>query len=229
VLLRSNRALPLIVDTSWPILLLALVGAGVALFARGRGERPDDGDVLLLCILGGFVAGIPVVRVAYEQYFLPAMAIVCLLAARGLSFLLDRSRWRASVWPVVCAALLLSKLPVGDLRMSFGLRNDVQLARLQFVFEHTGPTDRVLDGWLGTGVFRPAPHYYFFMHSELLAMLTTSEREAYLDALTSGSDRPALITLDDELRALGPRFLDFVRRNYESFGGLFYLPVKPAQ
>jgi hypothetical protein len=114
---------------------------------------------------------------------------------------------------------------VGDLRRSLGVRNDVQLARLQFVSTHTGPADRVLDGWLGTDVFRPAPHYYFFMHSELLAMLTPDEKEAYLDALTSGNERPALIALDAELVALGPRFLRFVRDNYLRVDdGVFYRP-----
>jgi hypothetical protein len=104
----------------------------------------------------------------------------------------------------------------------------VQLGRLHVVYVETGPGDRVLDGWLGTNVFRPAPHYYFFMHSELQAMLTEREKAAYLEAITSDARKPALIALDDELRALGPRFLEYVGRNYVSFGGLFYLPVARA-
>jgi Dolichyl-phosphate-mannose-protein mannosyltransferase len=222
VQLGSNRALPLILQTSWPVLLLALVGGGGAL--RGRGRRRDDGDLLLLSLLAGFVAGIPVVRVAYEQYYLPPMTIVCLFGARGLCLLLERSRFRARLGPVICGAVALSIWPVVDLGRSLQLRNDVQLGRLRFVFAHTGPNDNVLDGWLGTNVFRPAPHYYFFIHSELLAMLTASEKEAYLDTLTSGRDKPALIALDVELRALGPRFLEFVRDNYVRADGLFYLP-----
>jgi len=170
--------------------------------------------------------------VAYEQYYLPAMTIVCLFAARGICLLLDRSRYRArigaSTWLVVGAAVALSIWPVIDLRRSFDIRSDVQLGRLHVVYAETGPADRVLDGWLGTNVFRPAPHYYFFMHSELQAMLTESEKSAYLDTITSNEHRPALIALDDELRALGPRFLEFVARNYVSQGGLFYLPGQRA-
>ncbi|HEY4393128.1 MAG TPA: glycosyltransferase family 39 protein [Polyangia bacterium] len=224
VRLGSNRALPLILKTSWPILLLCLLGAWSALVARHRAERRDDGDLLLICILGGFVAGIPIVRVAYEQYYLPAMTIVCLFAARGLGSLLARSGHRARVWAVMGAAVALSIWPVIDLRRSLGIRNDLQLARLRFVYAHTGPADRVLDGWLGTNVFRPAPHYYFFMHSELAAMLTESEKNAYLDAVTGDNDRPALIALDAELVALGPRFLRFVHDNYVHAEGVFYLP-----
>jgi hypothetical protein len=97
---------------------------------------------------------------------------------------------------------------------------------LQYVFEHTRPADTVLDGWLGTQVFRPHPLYYFFMHSELLAMLSEQEKGAYLDALESGRIRPSLITLDGDLAALGPRFLRFVRKNYVSNDGLFYLPAR---
>jgi hypothetical protein len=224
VRLGSNRALPLILRTSWPILLLGLLGAWAALSGRDRAEPRDDGSVLLLFVLGGFVAGGPVVRVAYEQYYLPAMTIVCLFAARGLCWLLDRSRHGANVWLVICAAVALSIWPVIDLRRSLDIRNDVQLGRLRFVYAHTGPADRVLDGWLGTDVFRPAPHYYFFMHSELAAMLTAGEKEAYLDALTSEENRPALIALDAELMALGPRLLRFVRENYVRAEGVFYLP-----
>jgi hypothetical protein len=224
VTLGSNRALPLILKTSWPVLVLGLLGAWAALRARGRTERRDDDSVLLVCILGGFLAGVPIVRVAYEQYYLPAMTIVCLFAARGICWLLDRGRAGARVSLVACAAVALSIWPVIDLRRSLDIRNDLQMERLRFVYAHTGPADRVLDGWLGTNVFRPAPHYYFFMHSELQAMLTESEREAYLDALTSGNDRPALIALDVELVALGPRFLKFVRDNYERAEGVFYLP-----
>jgi 4-amino-4-deoxy-L-arabinose transferase-like glycosyltransferase len=226
--LRSGRHLLVVLTTSGPILLLCLVGAWSPLFRRGPAEPRDDGDLLLLCTLGGLVAGIAVVPAAYEQYYLPPLTIACLFAARGLSFLLDGSRHRARGWLVVCATVPLLIWPVVDLGRSLGDRDDVQMARLRFVFAHTGPADRVLDGWLGTNVFRPQPHYYFFMHGELLAMLTTSEKDAYLDALTSGKNRPALIALDDELRALGPRFLQFVGRNYVSGDGLFYLPVQPA-
>lgn len=224
VRLGSNRALPLILKTSWPILLLGLDGAWAALFARGRERRDGDGALLLLCILGGFVAGGPIVRVAYEQYYLPAMAILCLFAAGGLCRLLDRSGDRSRVWLVIGAAAVLSIRPAIEVRRSLDIRDDAQLARLRFVFAHTGPADRVLDGWLGTNVFRPAPHYYFFMHSELWAMLTDREKAAYVDAITSDESRPALIALDVELGALGPRFLRFVRDNYARAEGPFYLP-----
>lgn len=151
-----------------------------------------------------------------------------MFAARGQSLLLDATRHRGRAWFVVGATIPLLIWPVVDLVQALGQRNDVQMARLRFVFAHTGPADPVLDGWLGTNVFRPHPHYYFFMHGELLPMLTASEKAAYLEALTSPETKPALIALDDELRALGPRFLELVQRNYVSSDGLFYLPTLPT-
>jgi hypothetical protein len=111
---------------------------------------------------------------------------------------------------------------VVDLARSLARRDDRQIARLRYVFEHTAPSDTVLDGWMGTGVFRPHPFYYFFMHGELRAMFSEAEKDAYVDGFESGRVRPSLIVLDPELVAMGPRFVRFVRSNYVSDDGLFY-------
>jgi hypothetical protein len=224
----SGRHLQEVLPSSGPILLLAVVGAAFALLRRDRSRPRDHGDVVLLCILGGLIAGLVVVPAAYQQYYVPILTIACLFAARGLSTLLDLPRHGARAWLVIGATLPFLIWPVVDLSRALGERNDVQMARLRFVFAHTRPTDLVLDGWLGTNVFRPHPLQYGFMHRELLVSLTDSEREAYLDAFTSGRVRPALIALDDELRALGPRFLDFLERDYASSDGLFYFPAQPS-
>ena len=158
---------------------------------------------------------------------MPALTIACLFAARGLALVLATSRQRARAWWVACAIRPVLVWSAVDLARAIGRRNDLQLERLRFVYAHTGPADPVLDGWLGTAVFRPSPAYYFFMHRELQVSLSEREKDAYFDALERA--RPPLITLDDELRALGPRFLDFLRRNYVSDDGLFYRPVTPAR
>jgi hypothetical protein len=169
-----------------------------------------------------------VVPAAYRQYYLMPLAIACVFAAKGLSWLVDLARERARARLLVCAIVPLLIWPVADLAGSFTSRDDQQMPRLRYVFAHTGPADPVLDGWLGTQVFRPHPLYYFFMHREVLAMLSTQEVDAFIDALESGRVRPALITLDDELKALGPRFVRFVQTHYVSDDGLFYRP-RPAR
>jgi hypothetical protein len=224
--LRSSRHLQETLETSWPILIFSALGASVAMYRFFQSSQRRYDDVVLLCTLGGLIAGILVVPAAYGQYYVMPLTIACLFAAKGLSFLVELAPERARGWLLVCATLPLLIWPVVDLRRSVARRDDRQTARLQYVFEHTRPADTVLDGWLGTQVFRPHPLYYFFMHSELLAMLSEQEKGAYLDALESGRIRPSLITLDGDLAALGPRFLRFVRKNYVSNDGLFYLPAR---
>ena len=57
-----------------------------------------------------------------------------------------------------------------------------------------------------------------------MAMLSEKDIDPCLDALESGRVRPSLVTLDDELPALGSRFVRFLLKNYVSNDGLFYLP-----
>jgi hypothetical protein len=225
--IHSDEHLTVTLKTSWPILILCLLGITVSLHRFYHSKQRRFGDILLLCTLGGLVAGILVIPAAYKQYYLMPLAIACVFAAQGLAFVVDSARQSVRGWLLICATLPLLVLPVAELGSSYTERNQQQTARLQYVFEHTQPTDTVLDGWLGTGVFRPHALYYFFMHRELLAMLSESQRAAYVDLLESGRVRPSLITLDEELIALGSRFVRFVLRNYVTDDGLFYFP-RPA-
>ena len=177
---HSGRHLLKVVTNSAPILLLCLgrrpLRAGAP---QPRREAPVTATWCSCARSAGLIAGLVVVPAAYEQYYLPLLAIACLYAARGLSVLLDfrRSREARPGRLLVYATVLLLIWPVVDLARALGRRNDLQMARLQFVFAHTGPSDPVLDGWLGTDVFRPHPLYYFFMHRELQVSLTRT-REA---------------------------------------------------
>ena len=131
---------------------------------------------------------------------------------------------RAAV--LVVALIPLALLPVLALHEAFGQRNDRQLARLRTVLESTKPTDLVMDGWEGTGVFRPHAFHYFFLHEEAVAMLPRPRLNAYLDDLESGKNRPTLIAMDENLTTLGPRFLTFVKRHYVSGDGFFYFSMR---
>jgi len=152
--------------------------------------------------------------------------VACLLAAKGLVLLIDLSPRRAQPWLMAGAAVVLLFWPARDLRQSYAYQDPGQMNRLRYVLEHTAPDDQVMDGWLGTGVFRPHAFYYFFMHPELRAMVPKQEIDSYAKALETGKIRPALITLDRDLAALGPRFVAFVRRNLVTRDGLFYRPTR---
>ncbi len=218
----SHEQILRFLETSWPVLVLFLLGASVSLHRFFRSEQRPYGGFLLLCTLLGLIAGILVVPGAHRQYYLMPLPIVCLFAAKGLFFLVERARERARGWLLIVATIPLAVLPVLHLRDSFTSRNDAQLARLRYVFESTKPTDVVMDGIEGSGVFRPHALYHFFLHAEILDMLSREQVDAYVDALESGKIRPRLIALDENLIALGTRFLRFVKRNYESSDGFFY-------
>jgi hypothetical protein len=79
-----------------------------------------------------------------------------------------------------------------------------------------------MDGWQGTGVFRPHAFYYFFLHEESIPMLARARVDAFLDALEGGKIRPRLIAMDENLVALGSRFVRFVKRSYVSYDGFLY-------
>ena len=218
----AGQQLLRVLEGSWPVLLLSLLGASVYLYHFFRSGQRQYGGILLLCTLFGLIAGILVIPVAHRQYYLMPLPIACLFAAKGLCFLVERARERARAWFLVLATIPLLVLPVLDLRDSFRSPNDAQLARLRYVLENTKPTDLVMDGWEGTGVFRPHAFYYYFLHSESVTMLPPERVNAYLDALETGKIRPRLLAMDENFIALGSRFLRFVERNYESSDGFFY-------
>jgi uncharacterized membrane protein len=211
-----------LIETSWPILALCLLGGGISLarFFRSKGRR--SGELLLLLILVGLFAGLLVMPSAHGQYYLMSLPLACLFAAQGLLFLVERAQARARPVLLVLALIPLGVLPAHALRSSFRSRNDAQLARLRYVLKNTMPEDVVMDGWQGMGVFRPHAFYYFFLHPETVAMLPGPRLAAYLDALERGAIRPRLIAMDGNLAALGPRFKSFVMRNYMSNDGFLY-------
>ncbi len=223
----AHEQLLKVLEGSWPILVLSLLGASVSLYHFFRSEQGQYGGFVLLCTLFGLIAGILVVPVAHRQYYLIPLPIACLFAAQGLYFLVERAQERARAWLLVLATIPLAVLPVVDLREALTLRNDQQLARLRYVFESTKPTDLVMDGWEGTGVFRPHAFYYYFLHDESVEMLPRERVDAYLDALESGMIRPRLIAMDDHVTLLGSRFLRFVNANYISKDGFFYFSRNP--
>ncbi|HXJ23685.1 MAG TPA: glycosyltransferase family 39 protein [Polyangia bacterium] len=211
-----------LVVSSAPILVLALIGV---LRAAGRGwrhGRRDPGDLLLGCTLIGLFAGLLAIPVAQRQYYLMPLPLACLFSADALLAGLDRAAERAR--PALLALLLvpLSIMPVRSLIEAHRLNNQAQLAGLRQVFETTKPTDQVMDGWQGLGVFRPHPFYYSFFHDELRQMLPRDELDGMMSDLETGRVRPRLIALDRNLRSMGPRFLAVVQQRYTSRDGFFY-------
>jgi hypothetical protein len=224
---ETNLLLPFIRSTR-PILVLSLLGLFGTVRRFFRSPERSFGEVLLACTLLGLSAGVRIIPAAQKQYYLMPLPLLCLFAAEGLLRLVDWLANRRRTPQVARARLLalavvaLFVVPVLALRDSYRSPNDRQLARLRYVFETTKPTDLVMDGWEGTGVFRPHAFYYYFIHEELLPMLSADRVDAYVDDLESGKIRPKMIALDTNLVALKPRFLRFVMNRYASRDGVLY-------
>jgi hypothetical protein len=215
----SHEQLLKVLETSWPVLILCLLGATVSLYRFVRSGRREFGSVVLLATLFGLTVGILIVPGAHRQYYLMPLPIVCLFAAQGLLFLIELTR---RSWVLVAATVALAILPTMALAEAYREPNDAQLAKLRYVLENTRPTDIVMDGIQGMGLFRPHAIYYYFLHAESLEMLTREQLDVYVGKLQRGEVRPRLIALDENLIALGIRFLHFVRTNYESRDGFLY-------
>jgi 4-amino-4-deoxy-L-arabinose transferase-like glycosyltransferase len=215
----SHEQLLKVLETSWPVLILCLLGIAVELYRIFRVEHRRYGSVVLSTTLFGLIVGILVVPGAHRQYYLMIFPIVCVFAARGLVVLIELAR---RPWMLVLAILPLAILPVAALAEAYGQPNGEQLAKLRYVLEKTGPNDVVMDGIEGMGLFRPHAIYFYFLHAESLEMLTREQLDVYVDELINGKVHPRLIALDDNLISLGIRFLHFVRTNYQSSDGFFY-------
>jgi hypothetical protein len=207
-----------------------MAGGGVSLWHFIRSGWRRHSDAILLCTSIGLLLGLLVIPSAHAQYYLMPLPLICLFAARGLSFVIECAPSPARAALLVVAMTSLSVLPARAAQHVLDDQNDGQLARLRYVLVRTRPDDVVMDGWQGMGVFRPHAFRYFFLHREILAMLPRRDLAAYLDALERGRIRPKLVAMDPNLTALGPRFKAFVLRNYWTTDGFLYFragPLKP--
>ena len=126
-----------------------------------------------------------------------------------------------SGWSHIALASLLVCLSWNSLvqfRDAFKLSNTNQLLEISYVIANTDPSAVVLDGWSGTGVFRPHAFFYWFLHRRLVATLETSVLRNLVAGLKSGHIRPTLIILDDELKMASPDLNDFIRQKYLPVG-----------
>ena len=220
---RVGEQLLRTLEMTWPALLLCLVGATVTIYRHVRQKQALHGEILLLTTLLGLIAGILIIPVAHRQYYLILLPFTAVFAAKGLLFLVELARPRARPWILVFATLALNILTVADLLDAYHSPNDEQLARLRQVFARTKPTDLVMDGWKGTGVFRPHAFHYAFIHEELVPMIPPDTVRAFLADLEAGKVRPQLIALDENLiLTFGSPLVRFVFKHYETSDGLLY-------
>ena len=119
--------------------------------------------------------------------------------------------------PIFFLALVLPPL----IRITASLRSVVlrpQLEEIRYVVESTVPTDRVLDGYTGTGIFRPAAYFYGLLPWNVRQSLNDKVKRGLLNDLRTGAISPVLIFLDHNLEQFSPAIRDFVEQRYEPTG-----------
>lgn len=142
----------------------------------------------------------------------------------------------SAVWPLalVAAAMFLlrgfrdlalalvliaaSLYPLQQTRHAFTRHNTATLHQLRYVLEHTTRTDTIMDGWSGLGVFRPHAYFYWFLHGDILALLSDEDLARLLADLQSARIAPKLIVLDRDLRRLPEETTMFFLQHYEPVG-----------
>jgi len=133
----------------------------------------------------------------------------------GVVMLLIRGR---RDWALALLLIALSVRPLDQMLNAFSTRNTDTLRDIRYVIETTTPQDTVMDGWSGLGVFRPHSYFYFFLNSEVRAMIPDQQRRELLEELRSGRIAPKLIFLDRDLGALSPGIHALLEEHYESVG-----------
>jgi 4-amino-4-deoxy-L-arabinose transferase-like glycosyltransferase len=153
---------------------------------------------------------------AKPQILVPTLypALVGIGLAGVLMFTLIQQRDLA----LTTLVIVLSAYPLKQMRDAFHWRNDAERDEIAYVIENTAPTDTFMDGWTGRGVFRPHAFFYWFLHGEIRAMLTDSQKAALLEDLRSGRVAPSLIAADGDLRGVSPELTAFLDATYEPVG-----------
>lgn len=188
-----------------PLLALQAATALISLATVGRPRREVRwaiGCGVLIVVAAAGLWGLDPVPfcVGIEDIDLwrgPALAWVALTAATFIALLIRPGRLAA-----VVTVVLASAVPVAA--SALGATNVAQHTMLARMMALTSPTDAVLDGWRGYGVFRPQAWYYGFLHEEIRSLLGDAQRQALANDLASGHLAPKLALLDSDLLAVSP-------------------------
>jgi len=139
---------------------------------------------------------------------------VALLAA-GIALMIG-ARTEAALAIVLCALCLP---PYCVTRNAFLIDNAETLKTLHYVIEKTSPAATMMDGWTGYGVFRPHAYFYWFLHDDMLAMLSHEQRAELFADLQSGKLAPDYIVPGFWMGAVADQMPDFVRNHYRPIPG----------
>ena len=91
--------------------------------------------------------------------------------------------------------------------------NAEQRERVAYVLTHTRPHDTVFDGYSGYGVFRPHAYGFWFLHEEVLSMLSPEQKGP--DIIRALEQRkPPIVIVDQWVRALPESVNQYIASHY---------------
>jgi Dolichyl-phosphate-mannose-protein mannosyltransferase len=93
-----------------------------------------------------------------------------------------------------------------------------QIAEMRYIIENTAPTETIMDGFRGSGVYRPHAYFFWFIPYGVRQRLTDRDKQLLLEDLYTGSISPKLILFDPNLRDFSPASTEFFEAHYEPVG-----------
>jgi len=151
----------------------------------------------------------PVVLNSGKFYLLLWIALIVLAVP---VFIFNKGRY---------AALLISigiiAFPLQQTVDQLSSDNSGQLGNVKYIMDVTTEEDTVLDGWSGYGFLRPHAYYYYFLHSEMRAML--NEKESSDDIIDSlEKNHTKVVIYDSAIKALPKKLQNYIKSNYAKSG-----------
>jgi 4-amino-4-deoxy-L-arabinose transferase-like glycosyltransferase len=195
--------------------VIGLSGLFVGTFRMRKKDEIVKGSAAPVLCTYGLIASLFIIPVPYRQFyllFLPLLAMYCgSVLGRMTEISIRRTYLALSIAIVIIVYLLVQT--VGQLSQ----KNDGQLANVKYIMNITTEEDTVLDGWSGFGFLRSHAYYYFFLHSEMLAML--SEKEKTDDLINSLEEkRTRVVIYNGSVKTLPKKVQEYISGKYKPSG-----------
>jgi len=194
---------------------IGLSGLFAGTFRMRKKDEIAKGSFAPVLCTYGLIASLFIIPVPYRQFyllFLPLLAMYCGSVFSRMTKVSVRRKYLAVSIAIVITAYLLVQT-VDQLSQ----RNDGQLANVEYIMNVTTEDDTVLDGWSGFGFLRSHAYYYFFLHSEMLAML--SEKERSDDLINSLEEkRTKVVIYDGAIKTLPKEVQEYISSKYKPSG-----------
>jgi 4-amino-4-deoxy-L-arabinose transferase-like glycosyltransferase len=136
---------------------IVLLGLLLGLFAT-RTQPQRELAVMAISLLGFAVC----YRAQYAQYYMSALPLVAIIAAAGWETIAQRHCLAA----VVCLAAASLPSSANYAYEAFARNNHYQLARIEYVLEHTQASDYVYDGNITFNLFRKDIDFFWYSVSK---------------------------------------------------------------